>query len=441
MALKSPIVSVIMASYNHGSYVQAALQSVLDQSFQDFEIIVTDDGSSDDSVERIRSIRDPRIRLICFASNQGACAATNHCIQNAAGKYVAVMNSDDLWCHEKLSKQLDILEKQTEVSAVFTNAQFVSEDGTDFAAEDRPNFFDVFSQENRDHGAWLRSLFFGGNCLCHPSILIRRVCYDVLGRYNNNYRQLPDYDMWIRFCKQFQLFVISEKLVRFRLLRPGMNASSQVGKNAIRTINEHYLIAKHYFDDVSPKLYKNAFAEDLVNSDFDGADEFECEKALLFLRANTHLDRVYKWVALERLFELLNNPRTADILSNRYHFDAKAFIDFSSTLDYLIERPGSVVPDLQPDHEAVEPGLLAEGESGQLVYDRSDSIAPAAQHEYAETRRELLPDVKRSDTPDMVGLSSEFLFDELIRRIRDAPIERLAQKAGDKMWRTLTRRR
>lgn len=405
MAPTPPKVSVIMASYNHGRYVRDALQSVLDQSFQNFEIIVTDDGSSDDSVEIIKSIDDPRIKLYCFESNQGACAATNYCIRHATGKYVAVMNSDDLWCKEKLKNQFEFLEQQTDVGAVFSNALFVREDGSDFPAEGRPDFFDVFSQENRSPASWLRNLFYGGNCLCHPSILIRRSCYDSLGLYNNSYRQLPDFDMWIRFCKGFRLHVMPEKLVRFRLLPAGMNASSQVGKNAIRTINEHYLIAKHYFDDVSAELYKEAFADDLINPGFDSEEQFECEKALLFLGAETHLSRVYRWVALEKLFELLNHPRTAGVLRKDYHFDDKSFIDFSSTLDFLIERPNPALP------------------------------------ETAQAERSFPMEEKSEHPPDIGMLSSELLLDELALRIKRAPIKKVVRMAGKKMWGALGGRR
>lgn len=440
MASRSPKVSVIMASYNHGGYVAAALQSVLDQSFQDCEIVVTDDGSSDDSVEVIRSIDDPRIKLYCFESNQGACAATNNCIRRATGKYIAVMNSDDLWCPEKLRKQLEILETDPDVAAVFTNAQFVREDGSEFAVQDRPDFFDVFSQQDRSRGAWLKSLFYGGNCLCHPSILIRRACYDVLGLYNNNYRQLPDYDMWIRFCKHFDLQVNPEKLVRFRLLQPGMNASSQVGKNAIRTINEHYLIAKHYFDGVSQDAYRDAFASDLINPEFVGDDEFECEKALLFLRAETHLGRVYKWVALEQLFELINSPSTAEILSRKYHFDNKAFIEFSSTLDFLIERPATA-HQLEPQVPALEQGSVEPGPSTGILVERNDALVSAARQALMEVEQTPSAETKTMSSSEMTGLSGELLFDELIRRIRHAPVEKLAQKAGGKMWRALTGRR
>ena len=85
-----PRVSVIMPSYNHERFVGVAVQSILDQTFQDFEIIVTDDGSKDQSVEVIGSFTDPRIRFFRFEQNRGACAAMNNNVAQATGEYIGV---------------------------------------------------------------------------------------------------------------------------------------------------------------------------------------------------------------------------------------------------------------------------------------------------------------------------------------------------------------
>ncbi|HSE39385.1 MAG TPA: glycosyltransferase family 2 protein, partial [Acidobacteriota bacterium] len=97
-----PTVSVIIPSYNHERFVQECIQSVLNQTFQDFEIIITDDASIDRTVEIIEQFDDPRIKLFKHSINQGVSIAANNCIKHAKGKYIAWLSSDDAWYSEKL---------------------------------------------------------------------------------------------------------------------------------------------------------------------------------------------------------------------------------------------------------------------------------------------------------------------------------------------------
>ena len=106
MQAGTPKVSVVMASYNHEAFVREAIGSVLNQSYQDFELVITDDGSADGTVKAIQSVSDPRIRLNVFKENQGACAAVNDALARARGDYIAVLNSDDYFLPGKLEKQV-----------------------------------------------------------------------------------------------------------------------------------------------------------------------------------------------------------------------------------------------------------------------------------------------------------------------------------------------
>lgn len=109
-----PLISVVVASYNHEAYVQQSLRSALDQTVQDLEIIVTDDGSSDQTVARIKALQDRRIHLKALPHNRGACIATNDAIQRARGEYIAILNSDDYFLPGKLALQLDYLQDHPE---------------------------------------------------------------------------------------------------------------------------------------------------------------------------------------------------------------------------------------------------------------------------------------------------------------------------------------
>ena len=104
--MNNPLVSVVMPVYNREMYVGAAIESILGQTFTDFELIIVDDGSTDQSVAIIQGYRDPRIRLIRFSQNKGVSAARNVGNHEARGEFIAVMDSDDIALPKRLEKQL-----------------------------------------------------------------------------------------------------------------------------------------------------------------------------------------------------------------------------------------------------------------------------------------------------------------------------------------------
>lgn len=134
-----PKVSVLIPAYNHEKYVKSAIQSVLDQRFQDFEIIITDDGSSDNTLREIRDFSDPRIKVFAHEKNRGAVVAERTCFENSVGEYIAILNSDDMFLPDKLEKQVIFLDENTQYGAVFSYAEIIDENGAPFT--DQEHFY------------------------------------------------------------------------------------------------------------------------------------------------------------------------------------------------------------------------------------------------------------------------------------------------------------
>ena len=262
----APKVSVILTSYNHETFVSQAIESVINQTFVDYELIIADDLSSDGSWEIIKSYKDSRIRL--FRSEKTERGLINKVLRSGMvrGQYVAIHHSDDVWEHNKLTKQVALLDSEPEVAAVFTNATIIDEEGRGIAMQnDNPtaqSYFQIFNKADRSRHEWLNYFFYHKNCLCHPSLMIRKECYDSLGYYNMNFRQTADFEYWTRLCMRKEIKVLSEPLVCFRVLNKEKNTSSYTLDNVIRDRFEYSQIIKNFLqiEDVEEivKIFPNA---------------------------------------------------------------------------------------------------------------------------------------------------------------------------------------
>ena len=284
------------------------------QTYQDFEIIITDDASTDGSVDVLSTYtrKDPRIRLFLNRFNYET-HATNHCIQQSSGEYIAVLSSDDEFFPTKLEKQVDFLDRHPEVAAVFTQARIVDEQGRDFP---EPSHFycTIFQQPNRSRYEWLRHFFFNGNCLCHPSVLIRRSVYDTLGLYNPLMGALDDLDMWVRVCLHHEIHILPNTLVNFRVRGGHANVSADTPENFRRGQYELIKILDHF---VSPEalaqlhLIFPEFADQLLH------ESDAVKRHVLAMAALKTGQLSHRFWGIDLLYQLLSNPDAKRQLSHR----------------------------------------------------------------------------------------------------------------------------
>lgn len=261
----NPAISVVIPSYEHAAYIGECINSVLEQSWQDFEIIITDDGSSDNTVEKIRAFQDSRIQLSIFKENLGAAIATNHSISRARGKYIAILNSDDCFAPQKLATQVQFLQQHPDIAAVFGWPALINEKGQPFEQNHHKDF-EVFQVNNRPQSQWLRQFFDQGNCLCHPTVMIRKSCYEAVGLYDARLAQVPDLDMWVRLSMQFQIYVLPEIFTYFRIRDNLQNASARKFPVLVRDAWERRQILRRFLQ-LSPEQCAEVFPE------FSGRDQ------------------------------------------------------------------------------------------------------------------------------------------------------------------------
>jgi len=326
----NPKVSIGIPSYNHEKYISETIESILNQTFQDFEIIITDDGSSDNSLDVIKSISDPRIKLFVFDENQGACKAVNNCIKNSRGEYFAYVSSDDVWDKDKLEKQVKFLDENPHFPAVFTKVNIIDEDGKEFI--DKNHFyFSVFEQKNRSRSRWLNHFFYKGNCICHPSILIRKDVYNEIGFYNELMANLPDFDMWVRLSLMYDFHIIDEKLTKFRVRKDEKNASGDKITTHIRVRFERLHILDHYLDIDDEVFFLKIFPD---AEQFGKLKPHMIPYFLARLAFETKYDFMQLW-ALNILFDFMQSNEIIEELKNDYNFSLPDFLEMSSKGDFF----------------------------------------------------------------------------------------------------------
>lgn len=201
MESNTPLVSVIMSAYNESKYIAEAIDSVLQQSYDNFELIIVDDASTDNTVEMIENYTDKRIVLLKNSENKRLAYNLNFGIQNAQGKYIARMDADDICMPERLKKQVEFLEKHTEISIVGGAAQ---EFGDAKALLKYPEKHDEIKV----------TLPFE-NAMCHPAVMFRNepdvFCYDITCKASQ------DYELWSRLIWKVEFANLTDVVIKYRV--------------------------------------------------------------------------------------------------------------------------------------------------------------------------------------------------------------------------------
>ncbi|MEB3360487.1 MAG: glycosyltransferase family A protein [Synechococcales bacterium] len=200
-------VSTVIPAYNAMAYLPEALNSVLAQTLEDFEVIIVDDGSTDHIKDWFdKEVQDPRIRLVS-QRNRGLAGARNTGIRHAQGQYIALLDADDLWHETKLAKQVKVLESSPAVGLVYTWMRLIDQDGT-------PTGKYV---KNQVEGRVWKQLIVS-NCVGSGSTpMLRRECFEILGNFDENLGSyMEDRDMWLRIAPHYEFAVVREALVDYR---------------------------------------------------------------------------------------------------------------------------------------------------------------------------------------------------------------------------------
>lgn len=307
----NPKVSVVMKSYNHEKYIADAINSILNQSFQDFELIITDDASTDKTVEIIRNFKDGRIHCEFSKFNEGISIAMNRTLNRATGEYIAILNSDDIALPGRLERQVTFLDCNPQISSLFSMP--IEIDDLGISKPTGANFEKAMRLVNSSRATWLRHFFFHGNCLCAPTAMIRRSAIIDCGGYDPRLGSLNDFDYWLRMLLRGHSFaILPEALTAFRIRSNLQNASSPTFFNLTRANYEHSKVLNH-FRKLSREFILEIFQDDIRKNEI--SLNLNSDQILIELALKTNSIPIYLF-GLDTLFDVANSPDEFRALKN-----------------------------------------------------------------------------------------------------------------------------
>ncbi len=205
----SPKISINLITYNRSKYLPKAIDSVLKQSFIDWELIIIDDGSTDDTKNIVEqySKRDQRIKYCINHKNLGISKSRNLALQKSAGQYLAVLDSDDYWCdNNKLQKQYDFLEKKSDY--VLTGGNFIKVDENDN---------EIGRVKNPSSDQDIRNKFLFKNPITHSTVMYKKDLAIKLGGYDEKLEVGEDYDLWLKIAQRGKVFNFVDIFVKYKV--------------------------------------------------------------------------------------------------------------------------------------------------------------------------------------------------------------------------------
>lgn len=203
---KGITVDVIIPTYNGLPYLKEAIKSVLIQTYGDLVLYVVDDGSTDGTADYVRSLKDTRIKYL-RKKNGGPNSARNLGVKRSSSKYLAFLDSDDVWEPEKLKKQLGLITENTELGMVYGFQHTIDENGRE-----------VGWLEIEKRG-WLFGDLLSGNCIAGSGsmVLIRREVFEKVGLFREDLLIGEDWEMWLRIAKEYKIDYVPEYLANVRV--------------------------------------------------------------------------------------------------------------------------------------------------------------------------------------------------------------------------------
>ena len=245
-------VTVIIPTYNRADIIEKSIRSVLDQTYEDFTLIIVDDCSKDNTEEVVGSILDERIVYHRVAENKGAAGARNEGVKLADTEFIAFEDSDDTWLPEKLEKQIKYMDEHPDIGLVYGKIRVISPEKN----YDYPNDAVPGELEGKLYPWLLRR-----NTIDTPTMFIRKKCFDEIGGFDSKLRCLEDWEFSIRFSQKYEIGYLDEILIDSYVTEDGV--SRNIGsyyETRCKILAQHKedIIGLGIFDEIVTDIFTRA---------------------------------------------------------------------------------------------------------------------------------------------------------------------------------------
>lgn len=362
-----PVISVVLAAYNHAAFIYDSIQSILRQTFTDLEVIVVNDGSTDNTESIVRSIPDPRLRYL-KQQNSGPSVALNAGISASRGKYIAIFAADDISFPNRLERQLEHYQSRSPC-LLFSHVKFINDRGDEIST---PVWLQsVFNRENMSRAMVFRALLTQGNYFNAPSLFTEKsVLTETPVIFHPYLVQLQDYELWLRLAKKYDFFILQEPLVKYRI--HGSNLSTPSLEKSRRIQIETFFILKSIFKDIPADLFGEAFPS---FAGMPGENPVLTQiRAAQMLGEGKEPNQSLAGYSL--LFDVLSDSRGADTAKEYFGLDPMRFARLLDKKD-VFAREGDLYSRLYLDcgkgfseNETIDiPIVMGESENIEQTYD------------------------------------------------------------------------
>lgn len=274
-----PLVSICVTCYNHEKYVRQALESAINQTYPNIEILISDDGSTDRTRDIILEIielhPEKKIRTF-FSESNTAFGVVEELDQAFVGKYMAGFSGDDYWGETAVAQYVEFMEAHEEYAASFSVPNVVLEVQNDISD---------FWGQNMSRYELFELLFCRGNRICAPSMFVRTDMWRSMGCWKYQYRQLQDYEKWLAVLQKYDIHFFEKGVVPVYYRIHGNNLSNINPENMQRDLMERTYILYRQMEDMTQDFFVRAFQKQLVYP--VGSEHFclNCEKLIVMLQA------------------------------------------------------------------------------------------------------------------------------------------------------------
>lgn len=317
---KEPKIGIFMACYNHEKYVGQAMDSIINQTYKNWELFVANDGSTDNTGKIIESYKDSRIHYFDFKVNTKRVGAINFLYKQIEARdfdYVHSMASDDYLDEDKFRQQIEFFKKNPQYKVCFTWDKVVFDNG-------KPYYETYSHKKNMNRYEWVAHYFKYENCMNANSVMIEKKLFFEHGGLNEFFIQNGDFKMWFEFAAKMPFYVIEKELAFYR--RHESNLSNVTLQRLIRTANEQMVFVKNIIFNMDKDCFCRSFFNSLPYTDIENDSELWAAKFYLLATAKK---ATTDSMALDVYYSHCNDAAFTDLLENKYFFSSRELYEFS----------------------------------------------------------------------------------------------------------------